>query len=140
MKSVRETRFSFRVKGLSAFAWPNGHSATRRTCADSTKQQTGIEITEEVLVVVAVVVAAIAVIVTDGAAIGAVALIVGLIAGVMTLTTTLIEAVGRADAPPINDLVLNATAAIRWADSRDFKLGFVGLNGSLQFGGNPQFV
>jgi hypothetical protein len=105
-----------------------------------TQTSPGIEITEEILVFAAVIGALIAVVVTDGAALTVVALIIGLIAGVMTLTTALIKDVGEGDAPPINELVLNATAAISWADSKDFQLGFAGLNDSLQLGGNLGFV
>jgi hypothetical protein len=48
--------------------------------------------------------------------------------------------VGKNNAPPIGALVLNATVAIRWADSKDFQLGFAGLNDSLQLGGSLGFV
>lgn len=100
-----------------------------------TQEAEGIRITEEILGIVALLLAAVAVVVTGGAAIGAAALIVGLVAGVMTLTTTLIADVNQDNAPSIDSLVLNSTAAIAWPDSKDFKLGSAGLNESLQLGG-----
>ncbi len=74
-------------------------------------------------------------VVTGGAAIGAAALIVGLVVGIMFLTVTLIEDAGKDDAPSINSLVLDSTAAITWPDSKDFQLGNADLNDSLQLGG-----
>ncbi|MEM5428787.1 TULIP family P47-like protein [Cupriavidus oxalaticus] len=100
-----------------------------------TQASPGIEITEEILGIVALLLAAVAVVVSGGAAIGAVALIVGLVAGVMTLTTTIIESVGNNDAPSIDALVLDSTASITWPDSKDFQLGNACLNDSLQLGG-----
>jgi hypothetical protein len=100
-----------------------------------TQADEGIEITEEILGIIALLLAAVAVVVTGGAAIGAAALIVGLVVGVMSLTTTLIEDAGKDDAPAIGSLVLNSTAAITWPDSKDFQLGLATLSDSLQLGG-----
>jgi len=100
-----------------------------------TEEDPGIQITEEILGIVALLLAAVAIVVTDGAAIGAAALIVGLVVGVMSLTTTLIQDAGKDDAPSIDSLVLNSTAAITWPDSKDFRLGTAGLSDSLQLGG-----
>jgi hypothetical protein len=100
-----------------------------------TEEDPGIQITEEILGIVALLLAAVAVVVTGGAAIGVAALIVGLVVGVMSLTTTLIQDVGKDDAPSIDSLVLNSTAAIVWPDSKDFRLGTAGLSDSLQLGG-----
>lgn len=42
--------------------------------------------------------------------------------------------------PPVNLMILNATKPITWPDATEFKLGWAGLNGSLQFGGDPGFA
>jgi hypothetical protein len=100
----------------------------------------GIEITEDIFGVIALIAVAIALVVTDGAAIGAVALVMGLVAGVMMLTTTIIQMVGKDDAPAINSLVLDATVPIVWRDSKDFRLDNACLNDSLQLGGALRFA
>ncbi|MDH5773383.1 MAG: TULIP family P47-like protein [Nitrospirota bacterium] len=118
-----------------------GYEPTRTVPpAHWTTKDPGIEITEEILGLVALIATAIAIVVTAGAAIPVIAMIIGLAAGVMALTTTIIEDVGNGDAPAIGDLVLNASAAIIWPDSKDFALTTAGLNSSLQLGGNPSFA
>jgi len=100
----------------------------------------GIEITEEILTIVGIVIALIAGILTDGAALVPVVIIIGLVAGGMDLTTAIIEAVGNGDAPAIDQMILNCTGPITWADAGDFTLTSAALNDSLQMGGNPSFA
>ena len=99
-----------------------------------------IQIAEEVLAIIAAVVAAIAIVVSGGTALVVIVLIVGLAAGIMSLTTDIIQDVGQNDGPAIDKLVLNASAAITWPDSKDFKLTHAELNDSLVLAGDPQFA
>lgn len=69
-----------------------------------------------------------------------VTLLIGeLIANIAAIITAV--ASGNKDKiPPVNLMILNATKPITWPDATEFKLGWAGLNGSLQFGGDPGFA
>lgn len=95
--------------------------------------------TEWWLNIFAIVAGAILTIVSLGSAVGIAALIVILVAGGMTLATTIIQDVGKNNAPAIDALVLDSTAAIEWSDPKDFLITSASLNDSLQLGGNPHF-
>jgi Clostridium P-47 protein len=99
------------------------------------EQDPAIAITEEILGVVALIAALVATVVTAGAAIGALALVIGLAAGTLALSTTVISDMDQKDAPAINAMVLDCTAPIVWADTKDFPLGSAALSDSLQLGG-----
>jgi hypothetical protein len=104
-----------------------------------TQTSPGIQIAEDILAVIAAIVAAIAIVVSGGTALVVIVMIVGLAAGLMALTTDIIQDVGQNDGPAIDSLVLNASAAITWPDSKGFKLAYAGLNDSLVLAGDPQF-
>lgn len=99
-----------------------------------TEQSSDISLAEKVLGIIALV-AAVAAVLTGGAAIGVAALVIGLVAGIMTVTTTMLEAVHKNDAPAITAMLLDSTAPINWGDTTDFVLTSASLNDSLQLGG-----
>jgi hypothetical protein len=99
-----------------------------------------IDITEKILSIVAIVLIVIAAVLTDGAALLIVAAIVGAVAGAILVAEGIIGLVASGDGPAITDMVLNATAPVKWKDAKDFKVTWAGLNGSLQLIGNPNFA
>ena len=64
----------------------------------------------------------------------------GLLIGLAQKAPDIIGAIGKMEAPSIDLLVLNTTDPVKWADSKDFRLTSVGLNDSLQMGGDPCFA
>lgn len=100
----------------------------------------GIQVTEEILGILAILLALIAIVVTDGAAIGLAAMVIGVVSGTMALTTDLITDAGKDNAPAIDAMVLSCTAPIVWNDAGDFKITVAGLSDSLQLGGDPNFA
>lgn len=69
-----------------------------------------------------------------------VTLLVGeLIANISAIITAIAEG-DKDKIPPVNLMIMNATSPIKWPDSGDFLLTSAGLNGSLQFGGDPKFA
>jgi hypothetical protein len=70
--------------------------------------------------------------------------IIGIVFALAAATPALIAAVaggGAAEAlPPIDLMVLNATAPVRWPGSAEFTLDGAMLNGAFQLGGNPHIT
>lgn len=64
----------------------------------------------------------------------------GLAGGAIALTDLAITMASKNDAPAIDGMLLNATAAIVWADSEDFKLSQAQLSDSLQLSGTAASV
>jgi hypothetical protein len=104
----------------------------------------GIIITEIIIGIVGAVAGIVAGAVIKGAVKIIIALvIIAIVAGLAAATPALIAAVAGGGAaaalPPIDLLILNSTAPIRWPGASKFTLTSAGLNGSFQLGGNPGF-
>lgn len=97
-----------------------------------------------ILDIAAAVVAVVLTVLTDGAFLIVALIIVALLVGLVEAVPTLIaNAVGNKvsnDSPSLALLVSNATDPIRWPNGAQFALTGIGLNESLQLGGNPGFV
>ena len=77
---------------------------------------------------------------TDGAGAMIGLMVATLLIGLAQRAPDIVAAIGQSDAPSIDLLVLNTTDPVRWSDSKDFRLSWVGLNDSLQMGGDPGFA
>lgn len=97
-----------------------------------------------ILEVAALVIAAVLTVLTDGAFLIIALIIVALLVGLMeALPSVIADAVGNKvsnDSPSLALLVSNSTDPIRWPGGGDFTLTGVGMNDSLQLGGNPGFA
>jgi len=76
---------------------------------------------------------------TEGAGTTVGLIVAAILIGVAEGTPDIIATIGQASAPSLDMLVLNSIDPIQWSDSKDFKLTWVGINDSLQLGGNPGF-
>jgi hypothetical protein len=105
----------------------------------TTEKSTGVVIGEIIAAVLTAVAVVVAGVLTDGAAFVVAALVIGALGGVAAATPEIIAAANTDDSPDIDALRLNVMAPVTWPDSKDFRLDFAGLNGSLQLGGQPSF-
>ena len=104
-----------------------------------------VTLTEVIIGIVGAVAGAVAGKIIQGAAKILIALIIiAIVAGLAAATPELVAKVaggGAAEAlPPINIIVLNSTAPIKWPGASEFTLTSAALNGSFQLGGNPGFL
>lgn len=144
---VRSTHFvRLKLMNKSDGAQTITYEESREPIVDTpwTTVSEGIEIGKIILEIFAVIVTAILTVLTGGAFLVVALIIVGLVMGLAIAAPDIVAAVMKKettnDVPAIDLLVLNSTAPINWAGASDFKLTWLGLNGSLQLGGDPGFA
>lgn len=104
-----------------------------------------ITITELIISIAGAIAGIVAGVVIKGAAkIIMACVIIGIVFALAAATPELIAAVAGGGAaaalPPIDLMVLNATAPVRWPGSAEFTLDSALLNGAFQLGGNPHIA
>jgi hypothetical protein len=103
-------------------------------------EDTDITLWKGVIGLIGVVVGIAIAVLTDGAGAMIGLMVATLLIGLAQRAPDIVAAIGQSDAPSIDLLVLNTTDPVRWSDSKDFRLSWVGLNDSLQMGGDPGFA
>ena len=101
----------------------------------------GVQIAEDLLIVIGAVVLIVLAVLTDGAVFVIAAIVASLLVGFAEATPQLIasitaNAVGS-DVPTVDALVMNATDTITWTGGAAFQITSASLNGGFQLGGNP---
>lgn len=104
-----------------------------------TSKDLSVTLTQGMLTVIGVVAGIVITVLTDGAAAMIGMMVAALLIGLAQKAPDIIATIGQTSAPTLDLLVLNTTDPIRWSDTRDFTLSWVGLNDSLQMGGKPVF-
>jgi hypothetical protein len=105
-----------------------------------TSKDIGVTLTQGLLKLIGIVAGIAITVLTDGAGMIVGLMIATLLFGLAEKAPDIIAAIGQSGAPSIDLLVLNSTDPVRWSDSKDFRLSWIGLNDSLQMGGNPGFA
>jgi hypothetical protein len=103
-------------------------------------EDTDITILKGVIGLLGVVAGIAITVLTDGAGAIIGLMVATLLIGLAQRAPDIAAAIGQSDAPSIDLLVLNTADPVKWSDSRDFRLSWVGLNDSLQLGGDPGFA